>query len=427
MIATLETQRIETLLATRIGLDPAAIGRDEIERSVRHRMQQTGCQTVSEYLRLAEHGDEWDELVELVLVRETWFFREPTAFKLLEDRARQHVARGAHRVFRALSMPCSTGAEPYSIAMTFRDAGLSPDRFRVEAVDLSRQALEEARRGVYGARAVRLVPRPALQAHFLPAGNEWQLSADARKGVRLSRGNVVDPDVLRGAAPFDVVFCRNVLIYLAQAARERLLATLWQLLKDDGVLVTGHAETLNVVAPRFVSAGVPRTFAYVKAPASHGRGTPPGVWSIASVSRSPHGHGRPAASSAAPSIVPAPRRTGSAPVAAEAGGVRERELDQIRHLADMGRLAEAIDRCKAWLDDHPSSIDGQFLMGVAASAAGRIDLAESALRRALYLDPSHEGALLHLAAIRARSGNVEEAARLRSRVRTAVVRAEPKA
>lgn len=264
MITAVDTRPIEALLAARIGLDAASIGRDEVSRAVGRRMSEVGCGSVAEYRDLLSRGDEWDELVELVLVPETWFFREPAAFALLTERARQHVAAGGTRPFRVLSMPCSTGAEPYSMAITLREAGLTPDRFRVEALDLSRRALAEARRGLYGRRALRHVPPPLLRDYFVPAGDQWEVSGDARRGVHFGRGNVIDPDVLRGVRSFDVVFCRNVLIYLDPPARRRLLGTVTRLLRDDGVVVTGHAETSNVVAPDFVSAGNPRTFAYVK-------------------------------------------------------------------------------------------------------------------------------------------------------------------
>jgi chemotaxis protein methyltransferase WspC len=418
MIATLDTGRIEALLADRIGLDPASIGRDEISRAVRRRMQEIGCPTLADYLILVEYGEEWDEFVEHVLVRETWFFREPAAFALLDRLARAHAATGQPRTFRVLSMPCSTGAEPYSVAMTLREAGLGTDRFRVDAVDLSRQALDEARRAIYPARVVRLVPPRLLQRCFTPTGDAWQVTREARRGVHFSRGNVVDPDVLRGSVPFDVVFCRNVLIYLDPAARQRLLATLSHLLRNDGVLVTGHAETSNVVAPLFTSAGLPRTFAYLKSPRAPTvpQGTRDRGHSGARSSSAREPRAEPRAATRKPSVARAKR-----PVASVERGEPSREgapaetLDGIRALADAGRLGEAMTACEAWLEQHPTSSEGQFLLGITASAAGHSTLAEHALRRTLYLDPAHEPALLHLATLRERAGDQSEAARLRRR------------
>jgi chemotaxis protein methyltransferase WspC len=414
MIATVDIHAIEALLGSRIGLDPASIGRDEVRRAVRRRMVDLGCDTISEYLDLIARGEEWDELVELVLVPETWFFREPAAFALVTRRAREHVAAGHARHFRVLSMPCSTGAEPYSVAITLREAGLAPDRFRVEALDLSQRALAEARVGLYGARAVRHVPPPLLAAYFVPVGDTWEVSRDARRGVNFSRGNVVDPDVLRGVAPFDIVFCRNVLIYLDATARLRLLDTAAHLLRDDGVLVTGHAETSNVVDPLFVSAGVPRTFAYVKRPVDSSSKRAPSVSApvpgrlgtqvvLLRASSSTRSRG------AAPGPRGAAARGRSAPDDSQG-------LERIKRLGDSGRLSEAIAEGERWIAAHPSSAEGHFLLAVAASAAGRFEAAEKALRRALYLEPSHAGALTQLAALRERAGDVQEAARLRRRV-----------
>jgi len=419
MISTADTHAIEALLASRIGLDPASIGRDEVRRAVSRRMAEVGCDTIAEYLDCLVRDEEWDELVELVLVPETWFFREPTAFALVAERARQHGAAGHERPFRVLCMPCSTGPEPYSVAITLREAGLPPDRFRVEALDLSRRALAEARLGRYGARAVRHVPAPLLRAYFVSVDDSWEVSSDARRGVRFSRGNVVDPDVLRGVSRFDIVFCRNVLIYLDAAARLRLLDATARLLRDDGVLVTGHAETSNVVGPLFVSARVPRTFAYVKRPvnASGERATSvsaPALGGPGTQASSPR------ASSSTSSKGMTSHRRGRAS-AAGASGYRVQDdkpgLERIRQLADAGRLAQAMAEGERWIAAHPSSAEGHFLLGIAASAAGRFEDAEMVLRRALYLEPSHAGALTQLAALRERAGDVQEAARLRRRTR----------
>jgi chemotaxis protein methyltransferase WspC len=302
--------------------------------------------------------------------------------------------------------------------MTLREAGLAPDRFRVDAFDLSRRALEAARLAAYGERAVRRVPPRLLRHYFLAGEGTWTVSQDARRGVHFSRGNVIDPGVLRDEAPFDVVFCRNVLIYLDDRARRRLMDTIARALRDDGVLITGHAETATVVAPLFVSAGVPRTFAYVK----H---RPEGVAVLRSMAHAKSAEERvaetiarsaPGAASAEPSTLRKRRAahdgTPTAPI-----GPGDADLEQARRLADAGRLVEAIAAALRWVAAHPTSVEGHFLVGVAASAAGRFDAAEQALRRVLYLDPGHDAALAHLADLRERAGARAEAARLRRRAR----------
>ena len=249
---------VEVGLASRIGLDAASIGRDEVRRLVRFRMRELHVPTEAAYLTVLDRSeDEWDELVEGALVPETWFHREPPAFDWLQGVARREWLQAPTRDWRILSLPAATGEEPYSIVMTLAATGWPLDRIHVTAVDISRRAIDAGRRGVYGKRALRAGVPDAWADYFTPAadGHGAEVIAAVRARVEYRRGNLIDPLLLSGAGAFDVVFCRNALIYLHEDARARVRSTLRRLVKPDGALLTGFAEPSMLWLPEFESAG----------------------------------------------------------------------------------------------------------------------------------------------------------------------------
>lgn len=427
---TVHRDPFEALLADRIGLEVASIGRDEVGRAVRRRMQATGSDDVIAYLgQVLDSETEWEELAELVLVPETWFFREPTAFDLLAARAALHASGGNPRRFRVLSLPCATGEEPYSAAITLLEVGLQPARLHLEALDVSHRAIVAAREASYGARSLKRVGPDRLGMFFEEDSNGWRVRDEVRRLVRFSQGNLVDPRLLAGAEPFDIVFCRNALIYLSDTARQQVVALLSRLVRDDGVLFTGHAESLRLVEPAFASARVPRTFAWVP-----NRTVPDRVprQRVAAPTRSRGTRAR--ARSTAPSrIGPGPlqgrptrlphEEAGTAHIAPAAGEGPATLLTQATRLADTGRLQEARTLTARLIRVWPGQAAAHYLAGVIASGLGQHVDAEAALRRAVYLDPGHEQALLHLAFLRTRHGDAAEAERLRRRASLAGTRA----
>jgi chemotaxis protein methyltransferase WspC len=406
------------LLEERIGLDAASIGHDEVGRAVRCRTgNETGRETGGRgaagarayYRRLLEEPDEWDEFVEHVLVPETWFFREPAGFELLKRVVGQRLAAGGR--CRVLSVPCATGEEPYSMAITLLEFGLASHRVSIEALDISRRVLEKASTAAYDSRSVRHVGAERLAAYFEPAAGRHRLRDAVRRMVSFDRANLVEDDVLEHRGRYDVIFCRNVLIYFTAAARARVLASIGAALHDDGWLVTGHAEGTGLVAPTFVSARIPRTFAYRKAGAPGDAAPPP-----TSTPR-PWARREPAATLPRPARPPV-RGVLPVPSVATVGRGRrpgETALSEIERRIDAGDFARAFEACRAYLAQDPGSAEGHYLLGVVASARGDPAAAEDAWRRAIYLDPGHVAALRKLADERLRSGDAREAALLARR------------
>jgi chemotaxis protein methyltransferase WspC len=405
----------ERLLAERIGLDPESLGAGAIARALRVRMAALGLQDRDAYLRqLSSSESELQELVEEVVVPESWFFRDERPFAALRDyvSARRDGAVNGVPVptVRLLSIPCGRGEEPYSIAITLRDLGLTSGRFQIDAVDVSARHLAAAERGVYRAHSFRGKDLGFRDRYFQPSvgAQSFTLDAALRATVRFTRGNLLDPDLLDGQPAYDVIFCRNVLIYFDAASRRRALATLDRLLGRDGLLFVGHAERPALDDPRFEPYGDNAGFTLRRAetgqrerareapaspPPRPRQPVPP------SVQRSVD---RPSETPAANPPVPVPEC--SATLLAEAAA-----------LADRGRYDEAAARCDTMLHRFGPSAPVFFLRGVVHQAAGQVAEAEADYRKTIYLEPGHDEAMLALALIAQRRGDPDTAAAYRRR------------
>lgn len=259
----MEHATIGQWLSARTGLNPAILGRYGLQRAVNRRLRATGESHAGSYLRLLLQSEqEQQQLVDLLVVPETWFFRDRASYRLLAQLGRQHLAGALQRPpLRLLSAPCASGEEPYSMAMTLLDLGLPISHFRIEAIDISATSLARARRGVYGRHSFRGVHEAERQRHFQPHGQGWLLNPEIRACVRLRQGNLLD--CLEGISlPYDVVFCRNLLIYLEESAIRSLLTNLARLLRPGGLLLVGPVEMASVPTEWFEPLGRAFAFAY---------------------------------------------------------------------------------------------------------------------------------------------------------------------
>lgn len=415
---------ITQFLERRIGLDTAVVGEDLVAHVVAGRMIGIGVTDPEHYLtRLASDPLEQQALCEALTVQESWFFRDEAPFRFLQELAVDPVAPWAGRPLRILSCPCSRGEEPYSIVISLLAAGVAPERFAVSAADVSVTALAAARHGVYGAGAFRGAWAGELRRRYLlpVSGARYEIRPAVRAPVTFFHGNLIDPGFAAADAPYDIVFCRNLLIYLTAGARQSVWATLDRLLAPGGWLFVGHAEVMPAVTARFVPGSVPAAFACRK-PASPGVRTGGGAGA-----GPPPAAGQPCPGRRAlpfPAVVAAAAPDGGGHAAAPlpampvaAGFVAADEAAEVRRLADQGDLAAAVRRCGQWLRRQPASAEAHYLMGTLCAAQDDPTAAETNLKRALYLDSGHGDAMLHLALVLERRGDLTGAARLRRRLR----------
>jgi chemotaxis protein methyltransferase WspC len=420
--------RLISWLKERIGLDIGSIGISAVERASRQRHTATGLQDANAYWELLQgSGDEQQALIEAVVVPETWFFRYPESFRTLAKLALQR-AGAVGRPLRLLSAPCSSGEEPYSIAMALLDAGFAPERFSVEALDISAHQLVRASAGLYGRNSFRGEHLDFRPRHFSETDRGYQLSAAVRARVRFRTGNLLNPGWLAAEPPFDFVFCRNLLIYFDAATQAVALKTLVSLTQTDGFLFVGPAEASLLSQHGLEAMGLAQSFAFRQATPAEAREKSAGTAARAATPASMQVK-TPAttlattlATTAVKTPVKTPGKTphkstsrtpakAAQPALASAG----EGLDDIAALANRGRTAEALAACDRLLVQQGPSAALFYWFGLLNDAAGRAAAAQEYYRKALYLDPQHRESLAHLAALLEARGDHSGARRLQER------------
>lgn len=405
-------QRFFDFLKERIGLDVASVGPAIIERAVRQRsIAQQAPSTDHYWQTLQGSRDEQQALIEAVIVPETWFFRYPESFATLAKLALSRLAElKGMRALRILSLPCSTGEEPYSIAMALFDAGLAPHQFKVDGFDVSPLSVERARQAVYGKNSFRGQHSDFRERHFTAEDERYSLSERVREQVRLQVGNLLDPTLLANEPPYDFVFCRNLLIYFDQPTQRQVFEVLKRLTHVEGVLFIGPAEGSLLGRLGMRSIGIAQSFAFSRHTEPEPEPAPvfvPSTLPVRQPVRSivPPARSRPFAS-AAPSPSPAPTRPANDATTL---------LASIAALANEGKSAEARVACEHYLDTHEPVAQVFYWLGLLSDVAGSALEAQGFYRKALYLDPQHAEALVHLAALLASQGDVAGARRLQER------------
>lgn len=380
---------------------------ETVESAVRKRMKQRHIRERSSYeAEAVRDKEEFGSLIDLVVVPETWFFRDPEAFSVAARFALdRHAATGVP--VRILSAPCASGEEPYSLAIALQAAGMAQDNFIIDAVDISSQVIHRAQQGIYTRNAFRTADLGFRDQYFVHHGDSFELAPEIRKLVRFRCGNLLTLDPL-DEKTYDIIFCRNLLIYFNEATQTAALGKLRALLDDDGLLFCGYAETSTFCMNNFVRAPYSNAFAvqkkrsapvpqatYSVMPFLHRR-----AWPVTGMPTLP----RPAAA-----IQPVPRR--EAAVQEEPDAL----LKRANRSADEGAIDEASSAYRAYLGLVPDSAQAHFMLGLLREQRDDDKEAAEFLRRAIYLDPNHYEALCHLALLAERQGDKTKARTYRQR------------
>lgn len=229
-----------------------------IERRVTDRILTTGAASFSIYFEaLRFNRKEREELINAFTVNETYFYREEHQLACLSRDLLPDLitSRRPGDKIRIWSAPCATGEEPYSIAIWLLENWRLVDAYHIEIVgsDIDTDALEAARRGKYGERALSRLPGDLLETYFDPVDHQYrQIVMDLRESVTFTAANLIDSSSLDAQGCFDVIFCRNVLIYFDDAARSLVAGHLYDRLTPGGYLCLGHSESMSRISERFV-------------------------------------------------------------------------------------------------------------------------------------------------------------------------------
>ena len=386
-------QSLLDLLHQRIGLDAGSLGERVLDDAFAEARAALGAANDEAlYAKALVHPQAFAEIVERFVVPESWFFRAGDQYTDLVRYARGQRER---RPLRILSLPCASGEEAYSAVIALLEGGMPPGDIEVLGIDVSQMAIERARAGVFRNNALRGQSIPNVWIE--PKAGGFVIADGIRQCARFRVGNALDPTLLEPSERFDVVFCRNLLIYLHPEARHRLLRTLLTALAPGGLLLAGQAEALNSISDELqpYEGGCP--LSYVREPASP-----------ADERKSESMAARLPLIESVPVDKPPPKRS-TAP--------RSEPVTELspQALADAGRLQEARDACHRQLQRHPEDIEALFLLGLVESARADLTAADEAFARVCYLDRNHIPAMDHRIALAERLGRPELAADLRQR------------
>ena len=406
-----QDQRFFRFLRERIGLDIASVGASLIERAVQQRRDAAQLLSLDAYWQLLQgSATEQQALIEAVIVPETWFMRYPESFAALARLARARLkAPGLPPTLRILSLPCSTGEEPYSIAMTLLDAGIGAHQFMVYGLDVSPLSVERARQAVYGRNSFRGPQSDFRERYFRLEADGYRLNEQVRDQVRLQVGNVLDPQLLKGEAPYDFVFCRNLLIYFDVPTQQQAFEALKRLTREEGALFIGPAEGSLLARMGMRPVGIAQSFAFVREPLAQAL---PAALKPASRLQTPLrllpevGRGT---RMTRPVLAEPPDK--AKPVDTDRAGV----LASIAVLANEGKSSEARAAGERFLRQYGPDAQVFYWLGLLSDVAGRVLEAQGFYRKALYLEPQHPEALAHLAALLAAQGDGVGARRLQER------------
>ncbi len=352
---------------------------------------------------LGSSPDEVDRLVAGIAVPETWLFRYPHSFALLVEFLERRLAAGAP-FLRMLSAGCATGQEPWCMAMAALRAGWPVERISVGGLDRNREFLRVAAAAEYGAASIRSEIPPWAMAFLQRSGQTISIDPAVRSAVWFRQADIVEPAALLAAAPCDVIFCRNVLIYLNAESRRALLGSISAALAVGGLLFTGHAEQVIASGPRLRSMPVPHAFALER---------------VEGATIETEGRAVPGAARRRKVAAPAQARPAAAAHTAPHGPSAEATLDDARDLAGAGRLQDGEAMIRSIIARHGPSAAALELLGMIRMAADDVPGARRLFEQAVYLEPARSTSLLQLAIICEQSGDTRRAAMLWERARRA--------
>lgn len=243
-----------------------------VDKRLIERIQKTGAESFTRYFAALQRRDsapEFEQLINLLTVNETYFFREDHQFDCMAAHILPELTARKRRGdrLRIWSMPCSTGEEPYSIAIYLLEKFSAVDDYDIEIIgsDIDTKALAAARLGVYEPRALHRLSHMMTQRYFkaLPDGR-FRLSESLRDSVRFTQVNCTDAASMRAYAPIDLIFCRNMLIYFDDKSRLTAVQHFYDALVPGGFICLGHSESMARISAIFQPRGFPQGVVYQK-------------------------------------------------------------------------------------------------------------------------------------------------------------------
>jgi len=243
-----------------------------VDKRLAERIARTGAENFEQYFfSLRRHGaaEELEQLINLFTINETYFYREDHQFSALVNNMLPEITaqKPAGERIRIWSLPCATGEEPYSIVTYLLEhwAGMQDYDVEILASDIDTNVLAAAKAGVYDERALQRLPPELIKHYFHPrGGSEYQIVPMVRDAVHFTQVNAQDAADMRQYGMFDVIFCRNMLIYFDDQSRLRTVEACYEQLNPGGFMCLGHSESMSRICALFDVRAFPDAIIYQK-------------------------------------------------------------------------------------------------------------------------------------------------------------------
>lgn len=369
------------------------------------------------YSELLKSNNLPGQLVDSLVIPETYFFRYAQSYKYLRNLATRWLSENETGIFRVASIPGATGEEPYSIAMILLDSGIPLNRLSVDAIDLSQPLIEKARRGVYSTRCLDRQPLVAQDRYFELVENGLRVKPEIRERVNFMQGNVKSLPASFFGTGYPVIFCRNLLIYLSDEVRTALSKQLKRMLKANGTLFVGPAEVGYFLQHGMVTTKESQVFSLQ----FEGQRAETNTLLSGSV-------GPKIQSSISPDLfplikssrnltgVPSVKNTllNNKPLqklikkTTESQSTKLDWMTDIRQLADAGDFKEAYRMSEIWLNKN-KSVSVLTLQAELLVSMDKVPESIQVIKKALYIEPENEAALSQLVQLFRRQGDLKQA------------------
>ncbi len=372
---------IQKFCEKKIGLNSQLISSAAWQRIIQERSNRVAAKdSQSYYYRILEDGSEFQNLIESLIVSETWFFRDYQAIEFLMTYYKKYWVKQYKRAIRILCLPCASGEEPYSIVMTYLAAYIKSAAFLIDGIDISRKAVDKAKSGIYTSNSFRGRKLEFCQAHFTKdASHHFILSKEIQALVNFRVANVCDPDFLKCChKKYDVIFCRYLFMYMNQAAQSHLFNAITQLLQPNGLLFVASAEVELARRHNFFLTNPPSACALT------------------------FNH---LTKNYAPSL-PLEKKLEKIKIS---NPVEEYTIEKVKALADKGLFKEAKEACQTYLKRQGPDPEIYYLLALIEHASDQLEQAKVCLQKAIYLKPDYYEALICLSLFMKGEGKIEEA------------------
>jgi len=413
--------KIKNILKKEIGLDASSIGEATINKILNERMRSCKISELDEYYaHLSNNTDELHLLLETSVIPETWFFRDDKPFKLILANISKRLLSRPENSCRILCMPCSTGEEPYSIAIYLHDNGIPDTAYEIQAVDISHKSIEIAKQAIYGNNSFRgNIARQYADKYFTHSNSRYTLNDNIKSSVNFQQENILEAGKLQFSGKFDFILCRNLLIYFDIPTKETAYKKLNSLLKDDGALFIGHSEFGSVPEDIFKTTKLETVYCLIKQKKN----------TIKNISKDKTNTEKANKLLQLKTIKPPEKKAFSN---AEQYNVKKeikiqepsQNTDQdlmqkAKTLANSGDFDAAKSLCLEHIDTNGDHEESFFLLGLISEASGNSLQAQNYYKKALYLNPKHYETLIHLSLIIKSQGDIETSNRLKERAERA--------